>query len=76
VVVGDTLLTVALAAVFAALSNGPFVFWLGVSLFVGEGMHIVFGVRTATYVWLFGDQQLLLDGNASSALELRTVYVG
>ena len=76
VAVGDTLLTVALAAVFAVLSNGPFVFWLGVSLFVGEAMHIVFGVRTATYVWLFDDQQLLLDGNASSTRELRTVYVG
>lgn len=32
VAVGDTLLTVALAAVFAVLSNGPFVLWLGVSL--------------------------------------------
>lgn len=62
VAVGDFVGTVALAALFALVSNGPFVFWLCLVLFVGEVMHVAFGVRSATYEWLFGSEQGLIRG--------------
>ena len=68
VAVGDFLVTVALGAAFSLLSNGPFVFWFVLSLVVGEVMHFVFGVKSATIVWLFGGAGELL--NNTSTVEL------
>jgi len=68
VAMGDFFLTVALAAVFSMLSNGPFVFWFTLSLVVGEVMHFVFGVKSATIVWLFGGAGELLNGTSTVEL--------
>lgn len=66
VAVGDFCGTVALAVLFALVSNGPFVFWLCLVLLVGEVMHFAFGVRSATYEWLFGNEQGLIRGTNST----------
>lgn len=49
----DMLLSILLAVMLAALSRGPITFWLVVVLVVGEVMHAMFGVRSATFRWLF-----------------------
>ena len=51
----DISLTFVAAAAYAAVSRAPVVLWLVVLLALGELMHWMYGVPTATYVWLFGN---------------------
>ena len=54
VALADFGMTIVLSAALAAVSKGPFTFWLVITLVAAEIMHYVFGIPSATQRWLFG----------------------
>ena len=67
--VHDMMFSVLLALCLAGISRGPFTFWLIVVLILGEIMHIIFGIRSATFKWLFeGNVQPAMSTHLSATL--------
>lgn len=60
----DMMFSIVLALCLASISRGPFTFWLIVVLLLGEIMHLIFGIRSATFRWLF-------EGSVQPALDVR-----
>jgi hypothetical protein len=64
----DMLFSLLLALALAGISRGPTTFWLIVVLLTGEILHLIFGVRTATFRWLFeGHVQPVMSTEMASA---------
>lgn len=60
----DMMFSILFALCLAGISRGPFTFWLIVLLLIGEIMHIIFGIRSATFRWLF-------EGHVQPAINLQ-----
>lgn len=65
----DMMFSIVFAFCLASISRGPFTFWFILVLLLGEIMHAIFGIRSATFRWLFeGEVQPALDVRVASVL--------
>lgn len=65
----DMMFSIVFALCLASISRGPFTFWFILVLLLGEIMHAIFGIRSATFRWLFeGEVQPALDVRVASVL--------
>ena len=71
----DMLFSIMLALVLAALSRGPFTFWFIVVLIAGEILHAIFGVRSATFKWLFVERPPVQFTNSLAYILLTVLSV-
>ena len=73
----DMMFSILFALCLAGISRGPFTFWLIVLLLIGELMHIAFGIRSATFRWLFeGHVQSAMDTQVATTIGVLGIAFG
>lgn len=73
----DILFSLLLALILAGLSRGPVTFWLIVVLLTGEILHIAFGIRSATFRWLFeGPVQSAMSTEMAAGFAVLVIAAG